>query len=650
MRTKVLFIVIVAVLLLPSPAPAQGADAPGTVVVGAQGTSTDGNETKFREDSLGEQSGLMLEELEYHKTGDEFNLDISARYTTGRSGWLDFEIAGDRWSGGFKSTLTTNWSNTSFANDVLPGGAQVSNLFPGTTELSPLYGVSSPRTQRLTGEAWATYRWSGYNRVTLRAGAWNRDGERVPNYGGFSFSDVGTPAFFTAGLESFDSSASWFEIESAFQAGPVGLRVGVGSSTTSVDRTNKLPAYGSDQFLDFNEWRDASETEATWLSLDAAWRGRKLGLYGAVAWADIANDPAGGDRRIDENGDVVQDGLSIHGGSNDVNTFAGALGASWRPSRTFALTISFDTRNSEGDGAIDLFLRDTPVAPTASRYDEERVAGTIQLKLGGGGPWWIRLRARGASTDLDRTEARNRYEENVERTTDRLDARLDASMDLAEAWQLSGWVRHTTDEVEVDLVDLTNGYATSDWSNTTTGGALAIAYRSGGIRASVNAAFSSTDLESDVPYFDPIFDPSVDLVPTNGDTSVRRVWGSLLWPFTDGSVWVEAGWLESEFGFDDTVELPGFAPVDETVSGTVAALGADFGAWEGGRLSGRAEWTQASDDLDNDLFRGYIQADHTLTSGLGLFARWAYWTFTNTLAPTAEYTVNVFAGGIRVSF
>ncbi len=649
MRSKLSLIALAVALLASLPVSAQGADNPGTAAVGLQGADTDGNEAKFREDALGEQSGLFLEELEYHAAKDSFNLDISARYTTGRSGWFDIEVTGDRWSGGLRSTLSTAWSATAFANDFLPSGTPVSELYPGVTELDPVFGVDSPRTERLSAEAWVTYRWSDLNRITLRAGLWNHDGERVPNYGGFSFSDVGTSSFYTAGLESFDSSASWFEVEGVFALGPVGLRVEAGSASSSIDRTNTLPAYGSDSLLDLNQWRDASDTDTTWLDLGAAWTGQRFGVYGALAWSDVSSEPAGGDRRVDASGEVVRDGLSIDGGSNDVEIFAGALGGSWRPSELVALTLSFDTRSSEGNGAVDLFLRGTPVTPTASVWDEERVGGTFQLKLGRG-PWWVRLRARGTSTDLDRTEERDRYFEDVVRSTDRVDARLDASLDFGDGWTLSGWVRGIEDEVDVDLLDLWYGYATGNWESSSTAGSLSLAYRSGTIHAALNATASSMDIESGVPYFDPIFDPSVDLVPTTGDTSARRIWGSLLWPFDSGAVWVEAGWLQSEFDFDDTVELDGFAPVDETVSGTVTALGADVGAWEGGRISGRVEWTKAEDELDNDLFRGFLQADHTFASGFGLFARWAYWTFDNTLAPSADYAVNVIAAGARLTF
>lgn len=646
MNKVILPSLIIAACVLATPCVA--ADE-GAVAVGLQGASVDGNEPKFREDSLGEQAGLTLDSLEYSTVKDRFNLDINARFSTGRSGWLDLEVAGNRWSAGFNTTMITSWSNTSFAADVLPSGTAVGELYPGSTELIPLFGVSSPKTQRLTGQAWVTYRWSGVNRVTLRAGAWRRDGERVPNVGGFSFSDVGTPAFYTAGLETFDSSASWFEIEGVFRAGPVGINVNAGRTSISVDRYNQSPAFGADRFLDFNVWSDAAETDISWVSLDAAWRARKGGIYAAAAWADTSSDPAGGDARVDETGAVIQDGLSLAGGSNDIETVATALGGIWRPARLITLTLAVDTRSSDGDGAVDLFRRDFPVEPTTSTFDEKRVGGTAQVKLGAG-PWWVRLRARATSTDLDRDENRDRYEQRVSRTTDRLDTRLDAAVAFGDGWRLSGWFRQLSSDAEIDLHDLWWGYATSDWSSTEGAGGVSLAYRAGGFNASLNATVQSTDIDSDVPYYDPVFDPTVDLLPIQGDTSTSRLFASLLWPLSRGSLWLEAGVLKTEYEFDDTIVPSGFALVDETVTGTVAAVGGDFGAWKNGRISGRLEWTQADDDLDSELLRAFLQADHTFASGFGLFGRWAYWDLSNPLATSDEYTANVFTAGVKATF
>jgi hypothetical protein len=649
MRAVLHLTLIIAVAFASAAAWAQTPESGGKVIIGAQTTDEDGDREKFREDNLGEQGGVFLELFDYRSFGETTNFEINARYTSGQNGWLDLEAIGAHWAGGVRTTIVTAWSDTSFADDFLPSGTPVSALFPGTTTLDPLFGVSSPRQEYLVGEAWATYRFSGSNRLTLRAGASRLDGERVPNIGGFSFSDVGTASLYTAGLETSDSSASWLELEGLFRAGPIDIRLEGGTLGVDTERQVSMPAYGAASLLDLDRWNDISDTDTTHLRLDLGWLGSRIGLYGSVAYADISTDPGGGDLRVDESGALVQGGLNVDGGSIDVETVAGALGASWRPAKSFALTLSFDTRNSEGDGEVDLFLQDAPIVPTAARFEEERVGGTLQLKLGGGS-YWARLRARTVTADSDRTEERGDFFQDFERTTDSVDARLDAAVRFADSWELSGWARHQNNDVDVDLIDLWSGYATGDWESETTSGSVALAYRDGNVRAALSATTASTDIDTDAPWFDPIFDPSQDLFPVSGDESLRRWAGSLLWTFENGSFWLEAGWLEAEYTFDDTVEPTGFALVSEIVSGTLAVVGAEFGVWKGGRLRGHLEWVEDSDDIDNEILRGHLQVDHEFGSNLAIFGRWAYWDFTDNLAPSDEYTVNLLAAGVRVKF
>lgn len=643
-------VMVLATVLLPwgHTWAAEGEPA-GTVTVGAQTTSEDGNQEKFLEDSRGEHGGLFLERLEYQSTGQKLNLQVDARFTTGRNGWLDLEATGDNWSGGLNTRILTNWSNTSFANDFLPSGTPVAGLYPGSTRLDPVLGTSEPRSETLQGEAWLTYRLSGFSRITMRVGARTRDGERVPNIGGFSFSDVGTASFYTAGLEQLDSSSSWLELEGVFAAGPVDLRLAGGVLSIDSERLVQMPAYGQSSLLDLNEWRDAQGSDTTWLRADARWSGARTDVYGAVSYADTATDPSGGDRRVDESGALTLDGLSIRGGSLDADVFAAALGVAWSAADIVTLTAALDTRSCEGEGELDLFRRDTPLVPTLSSYDEARVGGTVQVKVGSG-PYWLRLRARGTSTDLDRAEARDVYSQASERSTDRVDARLDASARLADAWNLSGWLRYDDADVDVELGDVSNGYATGDWSRTTTSGALALKYRAKGLHASLSATSGSTEVDSDIPWYDPIFDPSVDLVPVTADHRSTRLAGSLLWPFANGSLWVEAGWLDAEYDIPTTATGAGFAPVSERISGTVAALGLDLGLWQGGTLAASLEWVEDGDDLDAEILRGHIQVDHELSSTVALFGRWAYWELTNNLAPSNDYEVNILAAGVQVRF
>lgn len=653
MRTSrhIVFAAVLSTALLPwaDEAAAEGESA-GSVAVGAQTTSENGNEEKLLEDSLGEQGGLFLERLEYRSTGENLDLRVDARFTTGRSGWLDLEATGDNWSGGLDAVILTGWSNTSFADDFLPSGTPVAALFPGTTRLDPVFGVSEPRTETLRGEAWLTRRFTGFSRITLRAGARTRDGERVPNIGGFSFSDVGTASFYTAGLEQLDSSSSWLELEGVLETGPVDLRVAGGVLNVDTDRLVRMPAYGQGSLLDINEWRDALDTDTAWLRADARWSGSRADVYGAISYADTSTDPSGGDRRVDAGGAPVLDGLSTRGGSLDAEVFAAAAGVAWSPTDALTLTAALDARSCDGEGELDLFRREAPLAPARSSSEEERVGGTLQAKLGSG-PYWLRFRARGTSTDSERSEARDVYSQASERTTDRVDARLDASARLAGGWSLAGWLRYDDADVDVELGDLWNGYASGDWSRTTTSGALALKLRANGVQAALSATAGATDLDSDVPWFDPIFDPSVDLIPVTADHSTTRLAGSLLWPFERGSLWIEAGWLDAEYEIPTAATTgTGFAPVSEQISGAVAALGLDLGLWQGGVVAAHLEWIEDSDDLDAEILRGQLQVDHELNATFALFVRWAYWELANNLAPSDDYEVNILAAGVQARF
>ncbi len=620
-----------------------------TVIAGVQSSNVDGNTSKFLEDSWGEQSGLFLDQLVYSSSGDLINLNLDARFTTGSNGWFDFEVTGDNWSGGLKTTLVSHWSNTSFASGFLPSGTPVGSLYPGTTTLDPVFGISEPSTETLTGEAWLTYRFSRFNRITLRTGTRSRDGERVPNVGGFSFSDVGTAAFYTSGLETLDSSSSWLELQGVFAAGPIDLRIEGGVLNVDSSRRVRLPAYGQGSLLDLNEWRDGIDSDTSWLAANASWDMEKLGFYGALFYADTSAVPYGGDSRIDESGLPVRDGLAISDGSLDVEIFAAALGVAWKIADSLTFTATFDTRSREGDGGIDLSLRNAPITPTLAAYEEDRVGGTMQVKFETT-PFWARLRARGTSTDLDRSEERGQFSQATERRTDRIDVRLDSSVRLADAWDLSAWLRYDDSDIDVELGDLWQGYASGDWSKTSTSGALTLRYRSDGIQASVSATTGSLDIDSDVPWYDPIFDPSVDLLPVTADQNSTRVTGSLLWPLAKGSFWIEAGWLEVEYDMLTAPVTLGFAPIAETVSGAVVALGADFGMWKGGTLGAHFEWVDNKDDLDSEILRGQLQIGHELNSRFTLFGRWAYWDLHNNLAPNDAYEVNILAAGVQVRF
>ncbi|HHQ49651.1 MAG TPA: hypothetical protein ENK19_12315 [Acidobacteria bacterium] len=632
--------------------PALAQDTPpsssGSLAIGGQVTSVDGNESSFREDSLGQRDGIVMETLRYRRDGEVSTLKLDARFNTGGSGWLDLDVIGDVWRGGFHLTRVNRWSADSFADDFLPSGTPVSALAPGTTRLDPLFGESYPNQDLIRGEAWVTRRLGGADRITLRVGASSLNGQRVPSFGGFSFSDVGTPAFYTAGLRSDDSSSWWASVEGRFHIGSVLFRADAGTMHREDDRSHRMPAYGDDGLIDLNWWRDRLDVDTWWARVDGSWRGERWAARGGVAYIDASNDPTGGDAEVAPDGMVVRPGLDLVGGTVSRKAFSGALGASWHVAGPLTLSLSGDALHRYGSGSADLLLRSEPVVPADSNRDDTRVGGTFIADLAVSGAS-LRLRLRGESTNADIKEARASYLEDQTRTTDRLDLRLDGRVRLGGGWNLRGWVRYRDDDVSVDLVDLQDGYTPGDWERKQTSGLLALQYRSGPLTVSLDGMSSYSSYDQDLPYYDPIFDPSLELFPTSSSQRFNRIWGNLLWAFDRGSLWVEGGWLQAKFGLP-TADLSGYAPLGEKTSGTVAAVGGDVAAWHGGVISGQLEWIDEGDQKDASIFRSWLRLEQAVARTIKVFARWGYWDLSDTLAPSREYTANVITAGLRMSF
>ena len=635
-------------LAVPAGAQNDGISTSGTIMIGGQATSVDGDEAKFRENSLGRRDGFVLDLFHYERRQKASDLTLDARFDAGGNGWLDFDVIGDHWRGGFRLLRVNRWSDTSFADGFLPSGTAVSTLVPGTTTLDPLFGQRFPSQDFIRGEAYITRRFRGADRVTLRLGGSSLNGKRVPSIGGFSFSDVGTASFYTAGLRADESGSLWALLDGRFHIGKVLARASAGTMRREDDRSYRMPAYGQDGLIDLNQWRDRLEVDTSWVRLDASWRGQAWSARGGAAYVNTSSHPAGGDAEVEADGTVRRPGLEIVGGPVDARSFSGALGVSWQLAKPLTLSLSADALHRYGNGDVDLLLRDQPYVPATSNRDDTRVGGTLlaNLKLNGAS---LRLRVRGESTDADIKESRQPYSEDLTRSTDRLDARLDGTIRLGGGWDVRAWARYRDDDINVDLFDLWNGYTPGDWEREQTSGFVALRYRDGAITASLDAMSSYSSIDPDVPYFDPIFDPSLQLFPVSSSERYNRVSGNLLWTFERGSLWVEGGWLQAKFDLP-TGEFQGYAPLTEKASGTVGALGGELSAWRGGVLSGQVEWVDEGDQKDASIVRGWLQLQQEVAKALSLFARWGYWDLSNNLAPADEYTVNVFTAGLRMSF
>jgi hypothetical protein len=655
MRRTTLWVWLAALALLGMPSLAGAQDksspsSPGEVAVGVQTTSASGDESHFREDSLGERKGLDLELLRYSQSLPKYNFTLDARFMPGGSGWLDMDVTGDRWRGGVRVTRINQWSGDSFANDLLPSGRPVSTLYPGTTRVSAPLGQEFPSQDLIRAEGYLTWRFNRANRLTLRVGSTRRDGDKVPSIGGYSFAGGGNPAFYTAGLEHSHSTSQWASLELDSTFGPVQLNAAAGYLHRDDAREDTLPAYGQRSLLDFNQWNDHQTSDTAWLRLDARWAlSPDWALKGGLAYVDTTSDPRGGDQRLTPQGSLRQPGYTILGGHTHFQSMSGAAGLEWRPIKTLSITLAADAQHTYGDGEETLALLGLPWAPAATTRDDVRVGGSALLAWHPGRSY-LRLRLSGSTyKENDLKESQGDFAQQSTRTTDRWDARLDFSTPLAKRLSFEGWTRFHEDKVGVEVADLRNGYLPGDWRRKDYSGQLALKYRRSNLSASLSAQTGYAALDNDTPFLDPIFDPSLAILPTSSDQRWNQIWGSMAWALPRGSFWAEAGWLEAKFELP-TDGFQSYAPLSERVSGSVTAVGGDAALWQGGTLTGQIQWVKNTGQQQTELVRGSLRLEQRVSKNWSTYLRWGYWDLSDPLAASSRYTVHVITAGVRATF
>lgn len=629
-------------------APALVAQTGGTIAVGGQGTSSSGDTSTFKEQNNGEDSGLFLELLDLHGNGTP-SWRIDSRFNTGGRGWLDLEARDGLWSGGFRVTNTRSWSATSFANDSLPSGAPVSSLVPSVTTLDPLFGVDEPHSDLLRGEAWLRRSIGDASSVTLRIGTRDRDGERVPNIGGFSLSDVGTPAFYSPGLETIDSSSTWTALEAVSSIYGVALHLDAGLSSSDIKTRYDLPAYGQTGLIDLNRWTTGSEDDSYWVRLDLAHSGETVSLRGGGSWFEISSTPNGSDLRVSETGAVIREGLSLRNGAVDASTGAGAAGLTWKLHPAVALTVAADVRSQSSEGSGDILLRGANPVATSTDISTDRAGATVDLASRFGDSR-LRLRGRFTTTDVDWREESAPYLQDLERSVDRSELRGDVSHRFTKKARGRAWARWADESGKVDVRELDAGYALSDWDREDLSGGLELTLGSGARRMNVSVSGGTRDLVNAPPVFDPVFDPSAEYVDAEGEVNTFRAAMTGIWSSSLATTWGEVGWLSNEYEYDHLYDQPGFAPISEDIEGIVISAGAEIRPRDGTRLIGQLEWVRDDEDLDRTLTRASLELAQTFRSRFELFGRWYLGDSDAPRSAQSEYSVNLFALGIRTNF
>ncbi|MFA6958324.1 MAG: hypothetical protein WC538_20840 [Thermoanaerobaculia bacterium] len=643
---KLIYAIGCALLLLAGPA--LFAQTSGTIAVGVQGDSSSDDTSTFKEQNNGEDSGVFLDLLDLRGTGSPA-WHIDSRFNTGGRGWLDLEARNRAWSGGFRLTNTRSWSTTSFANGTLPSGTSISTLVPSVTTLDPLFGIDEPHTDLLRGEAWLRRSIGDASSVTLRLGVRERDGERVPNIGGFSFSDSGTPSFYAPGIETIDSSTTWGAIEAVSSIHGVALQLDAGLSTSDNQTRHDLPAYGESGLLDLNRWTTGSEDDSYWIRVDVSRPSERVSLRGGASWYDVSSTPNGTDLRVSETGALVRDGLRLTNGSIDSSTGAGAAGLTWKIHPAVALTVAADVRSQSTEGSGDILLRGTNPVATSTDLSTDRAGATIDLSSRFGDSR-LRIRGRFTTTDVELREESSPYLEDLERSIDRSELRADFSHRLSKKTRGRAWGRWADESGTVDVLALYAGYALSDWDREDLSGGVEITLGNGARRMNVSVSGGTRDLVNAPPVFDPVFDPSIVYVDAEGEVSTFRAAMTGIWSSARATTWGEIGWLSNEYDYDDVYDQPGFAPVSEDVEGMVIAAGTEVRPREGTRVIGQIEWVRDDQDLDRTLTRASLEVAQMIRSRFELFGRWYLGDSDAPRSTQSEYSVNLFALGIRANF
>lgn len=621
----------------------------GYVSLGWQGDDSSGDVARFRELAGGERSGPFLDALQLRSTGGTpWTLD--AAYSSGNRGRADFRMTNGTWRGRASVVQVNTWSALSFADEVLASGASIHALYPGTTALDPFFETDEPNVDLVWSEASIERDFGPGLTFALRGGHRARDGSRVPNIGGFSFSDLGTPAFFAPGLEGIDSASSFGAIEARMSRGAFSLRAEAGARSRENRASFLLPAYGESAFLDLNQWEQRSDADEQWAMVDGAYSAGPLTIHGAASWTDVANDPSGADRRVRPDGEIVRGGLGLAQGSIDASSTRGALGATVRLGRQSTLTLAADAGTGSSEGSAGLLLRAVSLGDATTVRDREMVGGIADF-AGRFGAARVRVRGRISTTSTDLYETgRADYVEDLTRERDRTEIRADVSRPIRRGVRLRGWGHWRADDTTVELRELTSGFTDGDGEREETSAGIELSLGSAARRILFSGRTTSGDFENQPPLFDPVFDPSIELQTSTGSMSSTRISASAVRAFTRSSVWGELGWLSTEYDFDDLVTHPGFRAIDESVEGIVALAGGEFSPREGSRLTGRLEWIRDREDLDRTLTRGSLEFAQAFRTDVEIFGRWSAGEYDSSVSGFDDHSVNLFALGVRTTF
>lgn len=609
-----------------------------TVTVSGAGAFTSGDSGR-RDDQEGYRSGVGLA---VDTRRDGFHLALDFAPTT--AGWLDLELnASSPWRFSLHVDRTRRYSDDSIRPELTPLGTPVSSFFPGTNTLFPAFGDVDPVLTRHRFRARLAYLLPNGSIDVSARGVVLR-GDKVPEAGGITFGDNGAPAFFVPGLEHQDTTESEVSLGARLNALGLDWNVRLARGKRDGESTTSFPTFGVNRLIDISNYTEGHDATFTTASLAAAFERRTFTLVGGVGYQKVSSTPS-------FNGGVAgaTPTDTLQNGSVEAKRKTAAASARANPVESVTFRVAGRaTREDESASGSEPFRGRTMDLTRTDEIESWRAEAELRYAHEGFGA--ALLGSRDRRTDEIARLRTPMVQLQDDRTTRDL-LRGEASYRVSGKFRSRAFLERRWDDVDVDLHELLLGYATGNRENRITRLGVAASGTFGGVELGVDLQGADGTADLDPPYFDPVFDPSQVLTKARGRTRTRSylahaasAGGS---PF---QVWGDLGWREESWAFDDTVTFPGFAPVDEEVSGLTASVGATWVpsvAWRA-TVSG---WLDApSHTVAHRAYRLEAGVEREITKSwsarLGVLHR----RFSESLYHLDDYTLTSVSAGVSGRF
>ncbi len=625
------------------------AESPETeVTVAGQLQTVSGDEGRMN-DQEGSEPGVLV--LARH-ADPKFTLDLRFEPTT--EGWLTLSWKPDPfWRVEFSLDRTRRYSDSSVRPEATPLGTPVSQFYPGTNTLEPVWRDLEPVTTRMRWRARAAYMFaSGVVDVTLRGV--DLDGDKAAEPQGITFGDFGAPAFFTPGIRAVNTNQLEGAIGArfAFPWVSVAGRVAIGNLDSETALT--LPAYGMASLLDLSKYTTSLNADTFNATLSAATQteGFQLALGGSHSKVESTNGYAAGIVNQSASCQVCGGGITINdlltNGTSEVRRTDAAGSFTVEPILGLEVRVSgrLGHEETEASGVESLVTRDYALSQTQD-IDRFKTAGEVTWRYQG-----LRVSALGGreQTTNDASFIRGPAvdQSKAERVVDRIRGEARFKSGSFRVAVSGGHERH---EVTMTYKELISGYQLGSRDGTRDDIKATLSGKLGRLPFILTGSYLTGTADLEPPLFEPVYDPTWELSVSQAKTKVASAVFHIATPGGSAlEAWGEAGFRQEEWEFEDTVVFPGFLNVDEKVKGFTAAIGFNWVPSESWRIDFSGWLDAPSETVDHRAYRLEAGIEKRLTKTLDALVRYHYRRFDEALYSLDDYTLSAFTLGVRGRF